>query len=30
MKFGIANEGYWNSERFLKQMKTVVAIADVK
>ena len=30
LKFGSGNEGYWNSEKFLKQMERAVAIADVK
>ena len=29
-KFGVANDGYWNSERFLKQMEKAITIANVK
>ena len=29
-KFGAANEGYWNSERFMKQMEKSIEIAKVK
>ena len=30
VKFGSGNEGYWNSEKFLKQMKRAIVIADAK
>ena len=30
LRFGAANEGYWNSERFLKQTERAIAIAKVK
>ena len=28
--YGEAKEGYWTSEKFMEQMKRVVAIAEVK
>ena len=30
LKFGVASEGYWNNERFLKQMERAITITQEK
>lgn len=30
IKFGAGSEGYWNSQRFLRQVERAIAIAETK